>query len=276
VKIKKPLNFLFIENESTGDLQLKELGTLRSIMLSSPFSFEKLSSKVIQTLQEWANDMFLTPKLYPVYFPDEDEEEEADMEEEDQDAAVNNLRSARSGLKERFQDPLEESLEQATKATRGSKRSPRVADEVASGNNSARKLRKVGHLLHKKTTATALTFDDSVQDDETENLSEPGDDAVLSDLPKRAQSRSVHVQSRRSSSVCPRKQSQMKRYTGRRQWTDEEKRAVKEGIKQRGVGNWADIKELYSVVLRDRTSGQIKDCFRTMKKRGELGDLYDV
>jgi hypothetical protein len=273
MRIKKPLNFLLTENESTGDLQLKELGTLRSIVLSSPFSFEKFSAKVIQTLQEWATDMFETPRLHPVYFPDEDEEEEADMEEQDQDAAVNNLRSARSGLKESFQDPLEETLEQAAKATRGSKRSPRVADEVASGN-SPRKLQKVGHLLHKKATARALTFDDSVQDDETENLSEPGDDAVLSDLPERAKSRSVRVQIR--SSMSPRKPSQIKKYAGRRQWTDEEKRAIKEGIRQRGVGNWADIKELYFVVLRDRTSGQIKDCFRTMKKRGELGDLYDV
>ena len=60
----------------------------------------------------------------------------------------------------------------------------------------------------------------------------------------------------------------------RKRWTDEEKEAVRQGIAQHGVGRWALIKSDWAMELRDRTSVQIKDCYRTMLKRGELSE-YD-
>lgn len=56
----------------------------------------------------------------------------------------------------------------------------------------------------------------------------------------------------------------------RRLFTDEEKQAIRDGINIYGVGKWADIKAHFAIVLRHRTSVQIKDCFRTMVKKGEI------
>ena len=70
--------------------------------------------------------------------------------------------------------------------------------------------------------------------------------------------------------------SQKKMYEGRRMWIDIEKNCIKEGIQNHGLGKWALIKNENSTILRHRTSGQIKDCFRTMKKRGELDDMKEA
>jgi hypothetical protein len=67
-----------------------------------------------------------------------------------------------------------------------------------------------------------------------------------------------------------RAKSQKKCYTGRRSWTDEEKRAVQEGIRIFGVGYWSAMKNRFEEELADRTSGQIKDCYRTLQKHGNF------
>jgi hypothetical protein len=64
--------------------------------------------------------------------------------------------------------------------------------------------------------------------------------------------------------------SQQKCYIGRRAWTNEEKRAIREGIKIFGKGQWSVIKNHFKEELADRTSSQIKDCHRTMKKHGKI------
>jgi hypothetical protein len=55
--------------------------------------------------------------------------------------------------------------------------------------------------------------------------------------------------------------------TKRQRWSDEEKGAVKRGVKKYGVGKWVKIKENYANILRNRTHVQCKDCWRTMVKR---------
>ena len=65
-------------------------------------------------------------------------------------------------------------------------------------------------------------------------------------------------------------------YHGRRPWRDDEKNAIIEGIRNGLLGKWAEIKKTSGFILLDRTSGQIKDCFRTMHKRGELKDAGEV
>jgi hypothetical protein len=64
--------------------------------------------------------------------------------------------------------------------------------------------------------------------------------------------------------------SQQKGYIGRKSWTNEEKRAIQEGIKIFGKGQWAVIKGHFNKELADRTSGQIKDCHRTLEKHGKI------
>ena len=56
----------------------------------------------------------------------------------------------------------------------------------------------------------------------------------------------------------------------RLRWTTEEKTAVKEGVQKFGVGKWKEIKAEYNAILRNRNAVQIKDCWRTMTKHGEV------
>jgi hypothetical protein len=67
-----------------------------------------------------------------------------------------------------------------------------------------------------------------------------------------------------------RRRSQEKKYVGRMPWSDEEKNAIRVGIQAKGVGNWAEIKEHQPDKFILRTSGMIKDCYRTMKRKGEI------
>jgi hypothetical protein len=85
-----------------------------------------------------------------------------------------------------------------------------------------------------------------------------------SQTPKKAQPKTY---ARRQQSP---KQSQQKKYQGRRAWSEEEKHALKVGIQKYGIGNWAGMKADQSDIFQHRTSGQMKDCYRTMKKRGEI------
>jgi hypothetical protein len=52
--------------------------------------------------------------------------------------------------------------------------------------------------------------------------------------------------------------TQVKKYAGRRVWTDKERAAIKRGLVRFGESKWADIKDKYHSVLADRTSVQIK------------------
>lgn len=56
----------------------------------------------------------------------------------------------------------------------------------------------------------------------------------------------------------------------KRYWTAIEKEAVKSGVETLGVGNWSRIKSMYGQILKNRTSVNIKDCYRTMRNRGEV------
>ena len=56
----------------------------------------------------------------------------------------------------------------------------------------------------------------------------------------------------------------------RKKFTEEEKGAIKLGVQRFGFGRWAQIKEYYAEELMDRTSVNIKDCYRTMQRKGEV------
>jgi len=55
-------------------------------------------------------------------------------------------------------------------------------------------------------------------------------------------------------------------------FTDEEKMAIKNGVKEYGESNWARIKYdiKYKEILNNRTAVQIKDAYRTMKKNNQV------
>jgi len=60
----------------------------------------------------------------------------------------------------------------------------------------------------------------------------------------------------------------------RKRFTNEEKEAVKKGVEQYGPGDWKSIKQHYYGILHHRTPVQIKDCYRTMVKRGDLPETW--
>ena len=113
----------------------------------------------------WAQGAFEDPLLNDIYFPDESE-----------DGAVQQLRHARVAINQEGEDPLHNSIRLAS--TVGC--SPSVPNQQSSQHTSQQKKRpRGGNLLRKKKTATRLDFEDAVEDE----LSEPDEDVVLSDLP---------------------------------------------------------------------------------------------
>ena len=61
-----------------------------------------------------------------------------------------------------------------------------------------------------------------------------------------------------------------KKQKKRRPFTDEEKEAIRVGVREFGKGNWALIRLNSDGVLMSRTSVNIKDAYRTMENRGEV------
>lgn len=53
-------------------------------------------------------------------------------------------------------------------------------------------------------------------------------------------------------------------------FSNEEKTAIRRGVEKFGIGHWSEIKSEYAVILRNRTSVNIKEGYRTMKNKGEL------
>ena len=60
----------------------------------------------------------------------------------------------------------------------------------------------------------------------------------------------------------------------RNPWEEEEMVALLSGLEKYGLGKWVYIKQEYGYILRNRTTVQLKDKFRNMKKNGELPDRY--
>mmetsp|Transcript_19086 Transcript_19086/g.41282 ORF Transcript_19086/g.41282 Transcript_19086/m.41282 type:complete len:536 (+) Transcript_19086:71-1678(+) len=56
----------------------------------------------------------------------------------------------------------------------------------------------------------------------------------------------------------------------RKRFSQNEKEAVRKGVEQFGPGQWKQIKEAHLPLLHARTTVQIKDCYRTMLKRGDI------
>ena len=59
----------------------------------------------------------------------------------------------------------------------------------------------------------------------------------------------------------------MKAYLGRKRWTPAENKALLDGIKMLGHGNWKQIKNHFSAELQNRSTVQIKDKARSLKRK---------
>lgn len=219
------------------------------------FSYKKFLKRTEALLQSWTKTVLGAPALMEVYFPNEANKKKRDQE------TLKRLKVSRERLGDHVEDPLPEVAAAAARARRAHQ-SPSMDessdDSYVVVEEPIRKRR--GHMFDKKQSATRLTFNgdngDSGDDDD-EEVDDPGNeypnDQSLLRSPKRHRS-----QLRASLSPGKKRKSQAKTYDGRRAWTDIETRAIREGIAEYGMGKWAMIKEHFDVILKDRTSGQIK------------------
>lgn len=262
--VQEALWQLLNENKS----QFRSLRDLKPAFQHKPFCFSLFLNKTNTLLQMWAEVTLEAPLLTHVYFPQDDKDE---IVKQQPIQALQQLRRARVALNESGDDPLQDAIRLASTA---GGRPPESEDdnendkEQASSPPLRRSTRNKSAgsggsaLYRKKRSATRMQF--TPQDDE-ELLSEPGEENVavgLSELPTHPPPHSSRrggdaLSSDGSAYKRPRK-SQEKSYQGRRQFTDEEKRAIREGIRAKGLGKWAEIKNEYQVILNDRTSQQIK------------------
>lgn len=167
-------------------------------------------------------------------------------EEEEVQQQLQGLKEARNNLQNDVEDPLEECEKIA--ATAG-----RTEQDHASPSRG-------GGLYKRKKTATKIVF--SPGDDISEEMGQP----TLSHLPQYAKIRTP--QNPVVEPDHPELNAQGKRK--RRRFTEDEKTAIRQGVRNHGFGKWAAIKAEFSVVLRNRTSVNIKDCYRTMMKHNEV------
>ena len=255
-----------------SDRELLPLAELRKLMLVKPFCLNFFLNRVEKNLRHWIQDtMKERPLLNTIYGPRQEQEEQQtqenvtntnpagndDDDDDDDNNAVGRLNRARATLHAHGDDPLSESLELATQAIGTQPTPPKTA--------SQKQKRAKASFYDKHEAATRLSFGDSQVDDIMDDSDDDDNSAAahLSTLPSPVKSDSgshSHSHSRRNKRKgrsSPTKKTQVKKYEGRRKWTQEEKRAIQQGIRELGKGKWAEIKDLYSVLLAERTSGQI-------------------
>ncbi len=252
-EIKTALAFL-LEKDRASFKSAKELHAIFGDR-KRPYSFDRLVERTNRMMREWADAVFDTPKLAALYVHDEDKRMVSN--------AMERLHRSRARLDESVKDPLPNVVAAAARAKRRSQTSVNDEDSNDDGDDvdtleplqkrrRRSRSRLGGRLIEPKESAVQLAF--SQEDSDEEEIEEPNDDVEV--LPSTGKE---PLQARNN--MSPKKKqakSQQKPYEGKRNWTLEEKNAIKEGIKVCGRGNWAMIKERFSRILADRTSGQIK------------------
>ncbi len=160
----------------------------------------------------------------------------------------------------------EESFDDDPFASSSTKKTPSSRGREGNAKSPKRTPRLSGTKLCTSSSSSEYentSQDDSTSSDDDEDIPSPS--AKSRAVPPTPVPR-IQPQSTRGVNV-PRSAGKK-----RKRWTDEEKDIVRKGIRRHGVGHWAMIKSDWPMELRDRTSVQIKDCYRTMLKRGELSE----
>jgi hypothetical protein len=219
------------------------------------YSYKKLLSRIDALFRTWIGLVFDKPVLSDLYLDTTSTKNEVQ--------ARKRLVKARENLSHKGgPDPLPEAVIIAARARRPNRsagdienddsddenKEPKANDE----NKRKRRNSPAGRMYEKRRTATRLIFND-----DNDEVEEDEDDDVLPD-PKRPLAEASSVDGTPNRKF---RRSQQKPYTGRRPWSDMEKKAISDGITQYGFGRWADIKAHYDTILKNRTSGQIKVSF---------------
>jgi hypothetical protein len=193
-------------------------------------------------------------------------------------AELDELRKGRAALKrDHGEDPLDESRDIARDAARATKRhrvnednndEPDAAEDDLSDDQEEvskdkKKRGRSAGFYNKKKSAQRLAFEDELEEDDEEEEQER---IKLSSTPSKSSPfPKSYLGPRPDEGVFDQNGKVLKR----RPWANEEKGAVKAGVRKYGLGKWVHIKEEYGVILRNRTAVQCKDCWRTMARKGE-------
>lgn len=161
-----------------------------------------------------------------------------------------NLNCKVKELMKNVKDPLNDCVAAAQSARAGHK-----VTEAEDDSSDSEEDIQLPPLRQKKKKGYQLKFDSP---DESDNSEEEDEGVALSDVPTKYaipkyQPSAIHV----SQKVSPKK---------RNPFTDAEDDAIRQGVEEFGAGNWAQIKSEYAMVLRNRSSVNIKDRWRNMNK----------
>ena len=236
----------FFQEEEEGSKKRKGRPELASIETIRELMAPKASFDLdaFQTKLEALVISFLSPAIMgnrtPVLFNRNYDIPIQDIQASMISKRIGSLRKARQKLRANQEDPLEES--------RAIAQSQVIAQAVTS-----------------TPLATQLAEDDA----EEEEYDAAGAQQ-LQTLPRQKRSRPIGMGSPDYMAPDPDIFDEFGKVKRRRRWTNEEKACIKLGVEHYGVGDWQSIKLDYPEILRNRTTVQIKDCWRTMIKRGEV------
>jgi hypothetical protein len=254
--VRRVLQGIIQKQDSDGNIQLVNVKRLRAQLKIKPLCLDHFLERLDRAVRYWMKAAFAI-----------EDEENIHPPPDSPSRMIRRLRASRATLNAQGEDPLEESYAMAVAAVGGSRRRSR---SPSSRHRTPSRKRARGALLAKKKSAHSIEFDDDLEDDDDDDSDDGatnGSNRGLSDMPRRRRKSSITRKS-------PIKPSQQKQYSGRRIFSDEEKRAIKEGMRQGLTGKWAEIKELYSVILADRTSGQIKVSTRLECACNQRGKIF--
>jgi hypothetical protein len=249
----------------SGGVSLVSGQELQAILNKRPFDLSYISNKLESLLQRWARDVFEKPILTRLgYNPVEGDEEvdfhpiqddESEEEEEEKAQPAVETQPPRQVVDENVDENEENELPPA----RRPKRKCDQDDSYLATLKSARKnlhndgkdpMQEIlanaakavgGTIFDKKPSAKQVQFDDSDSEEE--------EGVQLSDLPARAK---VTRNNKSPPKASPKKPGKRKKFT------EQEKRAIRQGVGKHGEGKWSEIKSEYAEILKDRTTVNIK------------------
>lgn len=236
--------------EDVDQTKLIPISDIQQILKkNSIYSIKRFQDLLMEFIQKWHLKNLPTPKFMELNYegafikntkphPSEQDNKindvsvaDNDEKSDDDDDFVDKLKEFREKLNETGgKDPLEEIIGTTQKSTQ-------KITQLAVNKDVARKRKEV-----------QIQFSDS-----DEEISSP-DDTTNTNI-------NTNKSKDTSNEAAPLKK--------RRRFMQDEKDAIKEGVAIFGQGNWSKIKSEYPA-LWSRTNVNIKDCYRTMCRNGEI------
>ena len=175
--------------------------------------------------------------------------------EEEVEEKRETLQRKRKSFMKKVKDPMDAIVAKAQAARTRKRGEDSGSDGDSSEGGGKRKAAETPTFRKKTKKAYQLTFEDSESEE-----SEGG--IKLSEVPTKYKSPARKVQSPKPIQVRSKSPAVQKR----KKFTEREDGAIKLGVRRFGEGHWAHIKAYYCEELIDRSSVQIKDRCRTLKK----------